>query len=109
MAVLNYSSPSPPSLISSFRNSTSISPLFTVPATRRRSFPSFRIKSSLAVESPAASGTSNGGESPKILLQVKDLTAVIAQTEQPILKGVNLCIYEGEVKSLYLYMHIVCV
>lgn len=98
MAALNCSSPSPPRLIPSFRNYPSNSLLFTIPATRpRRNFPSFRLRNSLAVESPASSSTNNGGDSPKILLQVKDLTAVIAQSEQPILKGVNLSIYEGEV------------
>lgn len=100
MAALNCSSPSPSPLIPSFKNSPSNSLLFTIPATRRRNFPSFRLKNSLAVESPATSSTNNGGDSPKILLQVKDLTAVIAQSEQPILKGVNLCIYEGEVHAV---------
>lgn len=36
----------------------------------------------------------------KLLLEVKDLTAVIAETGQEILKGVNLAIYEGEVHAV---------
>jgi Fe-S cluster assembly ATP-binding protein len=31
------------------------------------------------------------------LLEVKDLTAVIAESKQEILKGVNVVLYEGEV------------
>ncbi|XP_040994171.1 ABC transporter I family member 6, chloroplastic-like [Juglans microcarpa x Juglans regia] len=36
----------------------------------------------------------------KLLLEVKDLTAVIAESKQQILKGVNLAIYEGEVHAI---------
>lgn len=32
------------------------------------------------------------------LLEVRDLRAVIAESRQEILKGVNLVIYEGEVR-----------
>ncbi|KAA0065344.1 ABC transporter I family member 6 [Cucumis melo var. makuwa] len=35
-----------------------------------------------------------------LLLEVKDLTAVIAETKQEILKGVNLVVYEGEVHAI---------
>lgn len=36
----------------------------------------------------------------KLLLQVKDLTAVIAESKQEILKGVNLTVYQGEVHAI---------
>jgi Fe-S cluster assembly ATP-binding protein len=36
-------------------------------------------------------------ENKKLLLEVKDLMAVIAESGQQILKGVSLSIYEGEV------------
>ncbi|XP_050944415.1 probable ATP-dependent transporter ycf16 [Cucumis melo] len=35
-----------------------------------------------------------------LLLEVKNLTAVIAETKQEILKGVNLVVYEGEVHAI---------
>ncbi|XP_052195405.1 ABC transporter I family member 6, chloroplastic [Diospyros lotus] len=59
-----------------------------------------RLTASLAVESPTASGKDRGGDSPKLLLEVKDLNAVIAESKQPILKGVNLVIYEGEAHAV---------
>lgn len=34
------------------------------------------------------------------MLEVKDLTAVIAESKQEILKGVNLVVYEGEVHAI---------
>ena len=49
----------------------------------------------------------DGGEARKIpLLEVKDLRAVIVESRQEILKGVNLVVYEGEVthKGLNFYM-----
>ncbi|KAG6677667.1 hypothetical protein I3842_14G038700 [Carya illinoinensis] len=39
-------------------------------------------------------------DAKKLLLEVKDLTAVIAESKQQILKGVNLAIYEGEVHAI---------
>lgn len=39
----------------------------------------------------------------KLLLEVRDLTAVIAETKQEILKGVNLTVYEGEVRLRFLF------
>ncbi|XP_057482913.1 ABC transporter I family member 6, chloroplastic-like [Actinidia eriantha] len=77
--------------------------LFTSPAIRplrRRSVPNrlpLRLTASLAVESPPDSGKDRGRNSPELLLDVKDLSAVISESKQPILKGVNLAVYEGEV------------
>ncbi|XP_042026410.1 ribose import ATP-binding protein RbsA 1-like [Salvia splendens] len=45
---------------------------------------------SVAIEGPSSSTTD-------LLLQVKDLSAVIAESKQPILKGVNLTVRYGEV------------
>ncbi|CAO2833148.1 unnamed protein product [Amaranthus hypochondriacus] len=39
----------------------------------------------------------------KLLLHVKDLTAVIAESQQKILNGVNLTVYEGEVCLTFLH------
>ncbi|XP_058207420.1 ABC transporter I family member 6, chloroplastic [Rhododendron vialii] len=92
--------PPSPSPILPFKNSTPNRLLFTSPALCRRFPPNRltpRLKAALAVESPAVSGKNSGGNSPEILLEVKDLSAVIAESKQPILKGVNLSVYEGEV------------
>ncbi|VFQ99545.1 unnamed protein product [Cuscuta campestris] len=68
-------------------------------APQRRRF--MRIKSVLGVESPAPSAAAdhNGGY-PKLLLEVKGLSAVISKSKQPVLKGVNLTVREGEVHAL---------
>ncbi|KAA0058269.1 ABC transporter I family member 6 [Cucumis melo var. makuwa] len=50
-----------------------------------------------AVNSPS---TSFSDSQKSVLLEVKDLTAVIAETKQEILKGVNLVVYEGEVHAI---------
>ncbi|KAG5558189.1 hypothetical protein RHGRI_008195 [Rhododendron griersonianum] len=92
--------PPSPSPILPFKNWTPNRLLFTSPALRRRFPPNRlppRLRAALAVESPAASGKNRGGDSPEILLEVKDLSAAIAESKQPILKGVNLSVYEGEV------------
>ncbi|CAN1140093.1 ABC transporter I family member 6, chloroplastic [Linum perenne] len=47
-----------------------------------------------------ASGDSTNASEKKPLLEVKDLTAVIAETGQQILKGVNLVVNEGEVHAI---------
>jgi Fe-S cluster assembly ATP-binding protein len=47
------------------------------------------------IDSAETSGRQD--EKKKLLLEVKDLTAVITESRQQILKGVNLSIYEGEV------------
>lgn len=102
--------PSPPQPSSpSLRPSPSNSLLFTLPAPRpliRCSRPNHRRRSlaplnaglSSAVDSPPQ--TSGGQPEKKLLLQVKDLTAVIAESKQEILKGVNLTVYEGEVHAV---------
>ncbi|KAK8943230.1 hypothetical protein KSP39_PZI009622 [Platanthera zijinensis] len=37
---------------------------------------------------------------PRILLEVRDLTAIVAESRQEILRGVNLIINEGEVHAI---------
>ncbi|CAH1420481.1 unnamed protein product [Lactuca virosa] len=98
------SPPSPPPLLS-FQKPTSGSVLFTVsslPSRRRfpRRFSSFRLTATLAAESPAGSVSDGGGGPPKLLMEVKDLTAVIAESGKKILNGVNLSIYEGEIHAI---------
>ena len=102
--------PSPPQPSSpSLRPSPSNSLLFTLPAPRplirclrsnhrRRSLAPLNAGLSSAVDSPPQ--TSGGQPEKKLLLQVKDLTAVIAESKQEILKGVNLTVYEGEVHAV---------
>ncbi|KAG9138881.1 hypothetical protein Leryth_007517 [Lithospermum erythrorhizon] len=53
------------------------------------------VKATATVESPASSA-----DSPKLLLEVKNLSAAISETKQCILKGVNLTVYEGEVHAV---------
>ncbi|KAG9452616.1 hypothetical protein H6P81_005520 [Aristolochia fimbriata] len=65
------------------------------PLTRR----SLSLNASLAVESPSISG-SGEAEPLKPLLEVKDLTAVVAESKEELLHGVNLTIYEGEVHAV---------
>ncbi|KAI5670351.1 hypothetical protein M9H77_10715 [Catharanthus roseus] len=77
----------------SFRNSSSQRCNFV----RYRQF--LRMKAAVTVESPASSATDAGG-SPKLLLEVKELSAVVTESRQSILKGVNLTIYEGEVHAV---------
>ncbi|XAR66054.1 Oligopeptide-transporting ATPase [Bertholletia excelsa] len=110
MASLHFSTcsaPPSPSLLP-FKNWTSSPPVFTVSALRPlgRSFVPNRLcprlNASLAVEAPSTSDEDRGGGggSPKLLLEVRDLSAVIADSKQLILKGVNLAIYEGEVHAV---------
>lgn len=77
----------------SFRDSTSQRCRFI------RTSKSLRIIAAVTVESPASSSIDAGG-SGKLLLEVKDLSAVISDSKQPILKGVNLTIREGEVHAV---------
>ncbi|KVI04524.1 ABC transporter, conserved site-containing protein [Cynara cardunculus var. scolymus] len=98
------SSPSSPPLLS-FQKSTPNSMLFTVsahPHHRRcpRRFSSFRLNATIVAESPTASASNGGGGPPKLLLEVKDLTAVISESGKKILNGVNLSIYEGEIHAI---------
>ena len=87
MALLNqfrYTSPIT-SLKKQQQLTTSGSSSFTFPGHQRRKYPS--LTASLA----------DGDSKKKLVLEVKDLTAVIAETGKEILNGVNLSIYEGEV------------
>jgi Fe-S cluster assembly ATP-binding protein len=77
---------------------------FTLPALGFRSRYRFNHRWSLTavtasslstVDSVETSGSQY--ENKKLLLEVKDLMAVIAESRQQILKGVSLSIYEGEV------------
>ncbi|KAL5711984.1 ABC transporter I member 6 [Ranunculus cassubicifolius] len=59
------------------------------------------VKSSLTVDSSPTKTSSNKEDgSSKILLEVKDLKAVIKETNQEILKGVNLVMRQGEVHAI---------
>ncbi|XP_057474214.1 ABC transporter I family member 6, chloroplastic-like isoform X1 [Actinidia eriantha] len=109
MAHLHYcscSTPSSPTPLLPFKKSTPKSIIFTFPALRplRHRFsqnrPSPRLSATIAVESPTTSDDERGGDFPKILLEVKGLSAVISESKQPILKGVNLVIKEGEVHAI---------
>ncbi|XP_022743199.1 ABC transporter I family member 6, chloroplastic-like [Durio zibethinus] len=51
-----------------------------------------------AVESPTS--TNGFGDSKTPLLEVKGLTAVIAETKQEILKGVDLVVHHGEIHAI---------
>ncbi|XP_059627859.1 ABC transporter I family member 6, chloroplastic-like [Cornus florida] len=96
----------PPNFLLPSKNSTSDSLFFAVSAIppRRRRFPqnslSLKVKASVAVQSPANSGVDHAGYSPKLLLEVKDLKAVIAESKKEILRGVNLTVYEGEIHTV---------
>ncbi|PIA59708.1 hypothetical protein AQUCO_00400542v1 [Aquilegia coerulea] len=89
-------------------NSTSNSRSITIPSIGRLTSSCcinyhrqpLTAKASLSVELPTTSAKDIDGDSSKILLEVKDLTAVIAETKQQILKGVNLVMREGEVHAV---------
>ncbi|KAL5974840.1 ABC transporter I member 6, chloroplastic [Asimina triloba] len=91
----------------SSRNRSSIPPAacsFRIPTScrllRRRRL-SLSPIASVAVDSPATNfGSDSTGDAPKLLLEVKDLTAAIAESKQEILTGINLSIYEGEVHAV---------
>ncbi|XP_050364750.1 ABC transporter I family member 6, chloroplastic [Argentina anserina] len=90
---------SPPSLLLSPSNSLQ----FKLPAPPRprlllRPNRSLRATLPSAVDSPPQ--TSGSQPEKKLILQVKDLTAVIAESKQQILRGVNLAVYEGEVHAV---------
>ncbi|XP_061974567.1 ABC transporter I family member 6, chloroplastic-like isoform X5 [Populus nigra] len=51
-----------------------------------------------AAETTRSTGTDSGEKKP--LFEVKDLTAVIAESKQEIPKGVNVLVYEGEVHAI---------
>ncbi|XP_068330014.1 ABC transporter I family member 6, chloroplastic-like [Pyrus communis] len=89
--------------------SPSKSPVFTGSALLRplrwqsshrhlRSLTAVKVRGSL---SSAAETSISGRKGEKeLLLEVKDLTAVIAESKQQILKGVNLSVYQGEVHAI---------
>ncbi|KAL3650366.1 ABC transporter I member 6, chloroplastic [Castilleja foliolosa] len=60
----------------------------------------FVPRATVAVETTSSSAVAGRGGAPKLLLEVKDLSAVIAESKQPILKGVNLTVHEGEVHAV---------
>ncbi|KAJ6428692.1 hypothetical protein OIU84_020376 [Salix udensis] len=77
--------------------------LFTYSTTRPLRLSSTRrlpavTASVSSVEATGTNGTDSGKKRP--LLEVKDLTAVIAESKQEILKGVNVVVYEGEVHAI---------
>ncbi|XP_076928331.1 ABC transporter I family member 6, chloroplastic-like [Bidens hawaiensis] len=95
MALLHRcSSPSTPPVIS-FTKSTANPTSFSASSLprNRRLLPSLRVTAETA-----AGSTSESGQ--KLLLEVKDLTAVISESGQKILNGVNLSIYEGEIHAI---------
>ncbi|CAK9135912.1 unnamed protein product [Ilex paraguariensis] len=100
------SAPPSSSSLTSFKTSSSSSHFLTVSTIgpQRRRFtpicPSLRLKATLAVEPVSNSGSDRDRESPKLLLEVKGLSAVIAESKEPILKGVSLTVYEGEVHAV---------
>ncbi|KAL7147648.1 hypothetical protein ABFS83_06G121300 [Erythranthe nasuta] len=82
----------------SFNISNSITP------QRRRFLRSprtFTLRATVAAEvSSSSSAAADTVGPPKLLLEVKDLTAIIADSKQTILKGVNLTVREGEVHAV---------
>ncbi|CAA7389216.1 unnamed protein product [Spirodela intermedia] len=57
-------------------------------------------RATLAVDSTATDGSRLQSGSPTVLLEVKDLKAVIAESKQMVLRGINLTIREGEVHAI---------
>lgn len=90
-------------------SSHSSSLLFTLHAIRPLRFRSNHARRPLTPLSASLStfdspSTSGSQDDKKLLLEVKDLTAVIAESRKEILKGVNLSVYEGEVCKLSPYL-----
>ena len=56
------------------------------------------VRATLAIDSPATDGDRLESSHPRVLLEVKNLEAVIAETRQTVLRGINLTIREGEVR-----------
>ncbi|XP_026426681.1 ABC transporter I family member 6, chloroplastic-like [Papaver somniferum] len=98
--------------LSSFGNSSSNSFLLTksspnsikLLSTPRQCFNHKRLilkaKANSVIDAPTSSPIDGVSDSPKVLLEVKDLTAKIAASGEQILKGVNLVIYEGEIHAI---------
>ncbi|XP_010252003.1 PREDICTED: ABC transporter I family member 6, chloroplastic [Nelumbo nucifera] len=109
MSLLHLPPPSP-SRLTSLRNSFSVITLNSLRVSSQRCrFNQSRLTltptASLTVDShsPTTSsgrGSTEEGDSPKVLLEVRDLTAVIAESKAQILKGVNLVIREGEIHAI---------
>eukprot|EP01018_Ginkgo_biloba_P004304 Gb_23256 [translate_table: standard] len=57
-------------------------------------------RSALATEAQNISASNYGRESPNVLLEVKGLAAVVAESRQQILQGIDLIIREGEVHAI---------
>ncbi|XP_038980409.1 ABC transporter I family member 6, chloroplastic-like [Phoenix dactylifera] len=100
------STPSPPSPSLPLRTSPTDSSLITILAPHRigrlslRTRPPLRPKAVVAVDSLAAGGAAPRSGPPRVLLEVKDLKAVVAESRQEILRGINLTVYEGEVHAV---------
>ncbi|EEF38723.1 ABC transporter I family member 6, chloroplastic [Ricinus communis] len=106
---LSFLSQSPPSL--QFKSSSLDLQLSTYPAAPTLRFPSIHnrrrrccwrslhlVNATLSAAVETIDGTASREKTP--LLEVKDLTAVIAESKQEILKGVNLVVHEGEVHAV---------
>ncbi|KAL6531174.1 ABC transporter I member 6, chloroplastic [Orobanche hederae] len=64
-----------------------------------QSYRTFAPRATVAVDTTSSSSGNRGG-AQKLLLEVKDLSAVIAESRQTVLKGVNLTVHEGEVHAV---------
>ncbi|KAH9704780.1 ABC transporter I family member 6 [Citrus sinensis] len=110
MAAFLPSNPSTSCCSFKFSNLPSKSHVFTLPALpllcRRSNYHRHhlslnRVTAALsAVDSPLKSSSDGQDEKSQPLLQVTGLTAVIAESKQEILKGVNLLVNEGEVHAI---------
>ncbi|MCL7038854.1 hypothetical protein MKW94_017440 [Papaver nudicaule] len=93
--------------LSSFRNSsllftkssTNSVKLLSTPRQCKRLVLKVKAANSV-IDAPTTSSIDDVNDSPKILLEVKDLTAIIIKTGEQILNGVNLVIHEGEVHAI---------
>ncbi|KAG6526370.1 ABC transporter I family member 6, chloroplastic-like [Zingiber officinale] len=61
---------------------------------------SIRTKATLTIDSPSTGGASFPDGPPRVLLEVKDLKAVVRESGQEILRGVSLTISEGEIHAI---------
>ncbi|XP_078437098.1 non-intrinsic ABC protein 7 [Wolffia australiana] len=96
------SSPSsPPSSNIPYIRTLSQSPASRFQFRSLRSLDRFQpARATLAVDSPASDRSGVDSGSGKVLLEVKDLKAVIAETRQTVLRGINLTVREGEVHAI---------